>query len=341
MRILPINQIKLGMKLAQNIYRYDSLLAFPKGITIRPFELQALKQYNIEYVLVLDSHQTIGKKDDINFTLDIIEAVYKQNTLWNGEFGKELYDKLESRIIKNKKIINYLNELRYLDSYSFAHCINISIVIGLLLSVEEKVDNELVHLVLLTLLHDIGRIKLNNVFNKEGKLNDEEFKMLQKHPEYSFDLLKKAGFTEYELKFVQETHEKYDGSGYPMKLKGKEISNLAQLILIADVYNALSSFRPYRRAYLPYEVVQMINEERNKGFGPDYVDFFLENFIPYRIGCLVELNNGQTAVVKRLHKQAKTLPVVDIVNEETGKQIMTIDLALRKDLRIKKIIQTY
>lgn len=340
MKILPLDKVRIGMKLAQNIYRYDSLLAFPKGITIEGFELNALRKYNIEYVLVLDSHQSIGKKDDINFTLDIIESVFKQNTLWNEEFGRQLYEKLEEKIIKNKKVMKYLNELRYLDSYSFAHCVNISVVIGVLLAINERVDEELTHLVYLTLLHDVGRIKMRKVFAKEGKLNEDEFRLLQKHPYFSFQLLKKAGFTEYELKFVQETHEKFDGSGYPSKLKGNEISNLAQLILIADVYNGLSSFRPYRRAYYPYEVVQIIKEERNKGFGPIYVDHFLENFIPYRVGTLVELNDGKFAKVKHLHTQAKTLPIVELVAEH-GERKKTIDLAVKKDLRIKRIVQSY
>jgi len=340
-KILPIDQVRMGMKLAQNIYRHDSLLAFPKGIVIHAFELQTLKQYNIDYVLVVDSYQHIGGKEDINFTLDIIESVYTQSTLWSPEFGKALYDKLEMRIIKNKRIMGYLNELRFFDSYSFAHCINISAIVALMLSIEGEVDEELADLTFVTLMHDIGRIKMPEIFNKEGKLNDKEFEELKKHPQYSFKLLRKAGFSEYELKFVLETHEKWDGTGYPLKIAGKDISDLAQLILLADYYNALSSFRPYRRAFLPFEVISMLEEEREKAIGKRYLDLFLQKFVPYRVGCMVELNNGSVAIVRKLHERVKTLPIIDIVSEQTGERITTVDLAYRQDLRIQKIIVTY
>lgn len=340
MKILHINKVKIGMKLAQNIFRNDSLLAFPKGVTITGFELTALKNYGLEYILVNESFYKDNSYDDINYTLDVIESVYTHNTLWDQEFGKELYEQIEKRIIKNKRLRKYLNELRALDSYSFAHCINISVVTGLMLKRGNQIDKDFIHLMLLTLVHDVGRIKMNKIFNKEGKLTSDEFRQLQKHPEVSYKLLRKAGFSEYELKFVQETHEKYDGTGYPYKLKGEEISNLAQIILIADVYNALSSHRPYRDAFLPHEVVEIIKEEDGKGFGNQYVEHFLKCFEPYKKGDQVELTDGSIGIVKIIHSRTKMLPIVDILNEN-GVNVKTIDLANHKEIAIKKIIQPY
>lgn len=342
MKVVAINQLKKGMFLAQNIYRHDSLLAIPKGTMIDQLEVQAIKYYNLDYVLVIEENRKIKRQEDLRFTLEIIESAYKNTTLWEKEFGEELYEELEKRIIKNRMIQKYLIQLRKFDTYSFAHCINISIVIASILRKEKRPDKKFIHIVLLALLHDVGRLTMKDVFNKQGKLNDKEYLQLIQHPQKSFEMLKKAGFLDFELKFVQETHEKWDGTGYPFKLKEREIEDLAQLIHIADVYNGLSSYRPYRgEVFSPYEVMRFIQEDMGKRFGEVFVNVFLDRFSPYSVGSKVELSDGNIAVVSRIHKGRKTLPIVDIISENSGERIKTIDLGFRKDLRIRKILQSY
>lgn len=341
MKIVPLDQIRIGMRLGQNIYRHDGLLAIPKGSVILRKELDTLSYFLLDFVLVSERTELVVAKDDINFTLNILESAYMQSNLWDKEFGKELFAHISKRIIKNRKLRKYLNDLRELDSYSYAQSINISMITATLLSPDKKVDEELANIVLLSLVHDVGRNQMDDIFNKEGKLTEEEFKQLTTHPMVSLKMLKKAGFSEYELKFVTETHEKWDGSGYPQKMKGSEISDLAQLIFISDVYNALSSYRPYRGIYSPYSVIQIIENEKNKMFGEKYIDIFLERFTPYPIGTMVELNNGETAIVSRIRSKRKLLPIVEVIDDLTGERSALIDLAVDNSLRIKKIIQSY
>lgn len=341
MKILPISKITIGMRLGQNIYRHDGMLAIPRGSLIFQKELDTLRYFLLDFILVAEKSEIKSKKDDINFTLNILEAAYRQTSLWNLEFGQKLYEEVSSMIIRNKRLRKYLNELRNLDSYSYAQSINISMIVASLLAPDRQVDSELAKIVLLTLFHDIGRIEMTDIFNKEGKLTNEEYIKLTTHPERSFKLLRKAGFSEYEMKFVTETHEKWDGGGYPARIKAQEISDLAQLIFIADVYNGLSSYRPYRGIYSPYSVIQIIENEKNKMFGEEYIKIFLDRFIPYPIGTLVELNNGSTASVTRYRSNRKLLPVIEIISDKTGERVSVVDLAHEQNLRIKKIIQNY
>lgn len=341
MKIMPLNRIQIGMRLGQNIYRHDGMLAVPKGSLIYQKELDTLRYFFIEFVLVSGQNEMVGKKDDINYTLNILEAAYKQSTLWDKTFGELLYEKVSAGILKNRRLKKYLNDLRELDSYSYAQSINISMVIANLLSPEKVVDDELANLVLLSLIHDVGRIQMNDIFNKDGKLTEEEYQKLTQHPLVSLKMLQKAGLDSYQLKFVSETHERWDGGGYPYRIKAEEISELAQLIFIADVYNALSSYRPYRGIYSPYSVIQIIENEKNKMFGEAYVELFLDRFTPYPVGAMVELNNGYTAIVKRMRSHRKLLPIVEIISEKTGERTAIVDLSVEKDLRIKKIIQSY
>lgn len=340
MHILPITQIKQGQRLAQNIFRHDGLLAFTKGTSLKQVHIEALHSLRLDSVMVHEDNTKI-REDDINFTLQIIESSYKYSSVWEKEFGEEMYKKVSKKIIKNRRICKYLNQLRVVDTYSFAHCINISVIVALILRNQNGVDDELVDITYLSLIHDIGRIKMKGIFEKVDKLTDKEFDKIRQLPEISYKLLKKAGFSSYDIQFALETHEKYDGSGYPLQIKQSEISDLAQIIFIADVYNALSSYRPYRTVFPPYEVMQIIESEKNKSFGEKYVNLFLEKFKPYRIGVMVEMNNGKIGVVKRISSINNTLPVIDILSNETGEKIETIDLRHHPELKITKILNEY
>jgi HD-GYP domain-containing protein (c-di-GMP phosphodiesterase class II) len=339
-KIMSLHQVKPGMVLAQNLFRHDSLLALPKGTVLFDYEINVVKSMGIEYALVYEQIKDQVVRYDVNYMLDIIESGFTQNSLLEKKYAKALYDLIENRIIKNKKVQEYLNQLRIIDSYSFSHCVNVAVIVALILNDKRPLTKEFAEVVYMVLLHDIGRIHVKHVFNKQGILTNKEYEELIKHPEYSFQMLKKAGFDEHEIRFVIEHHEKYDGSGYPWKVKKEEICDLAQLVQLADMYNGLSSFRPHRIEFEPFEVIEMIQKEKGRSFNPRLVDLFMERFIPYRVGCIVELNNGWTAVVKELHAVKKTLPVIEIISDKISMKAISINLSYQKDLRIKKIIQS-
>lgn len=337
MEIVPIKDVLFYSRLGQNIYRHDGLLALPRGTILKKNEIEELKYHGIDYVIVFDGRTNTGEENDVNFTLNVIESAFTKTTLWNENFGKEIFDYIRKHVIKNKKISKLLNELRIVDSYSFAQCINISIIVVSLLKKQINNVEFLSKMAFISLLHDIGRLKMIDIITKKGNLTDNEFEKLKMHPEESYKLLKKAGFADEDILFVTETHEKFNGTGYPYRLKGNQISDLGQLILIADVYNALSSFRPYRDVYNPHKVSKMIEEEKGKAFNEDIVKLFRDNFEPYKKGIQVELNDGSLARVKTT-QYSKTLPVVEVIDEDTNDILKTIDLSLTDKIRIKKIV---
>jgi energy-coupling factor transport system substrate-specific component len=135
-------------------------------------------------------------------------------------------------------------------------------------------------------LHDIGKINISDVIlNKPGKLTDEEFAEMKKHTVYGRDMLVRAsknlGETAY-LKMAKEIayshHEWWDGSrGYPERLKGKDIPLSARIMAVADVYDALVSVRPYKKAFSVDEAFRIITEESGTHFDPEVVDAFVKN----------------------------------------------------------------
>ena len=138
-------------------------------------------------------------------------------------------------------------------------------------------DQSLVEMRRGALLHDIGKLGVPDaILLKPGKLTEEEWIIMRKHPQYSFEMLSPDPYLRYALDITYCHHEKWDGSGYPRGLKGEEIPLSARLFAFADVWDALTSDRPYRAALTPEAAVQYIRESAGTHFDPRYVDTFLE-----------------------------------------------------------------
>jgi len=131
-------------------------------------------------------------------------------------------------------------------------------------------------------LHDVGKISINdNILKKPGKLTDEEFNEMKKHASFGEQIIEKietltkeSDFLNYAKIFAASHHEKWDGSGYPRGLKENEIPLLGRIMAIADVYDALTSVRPYKKAFSHEEAVRIITEGSGAQFDPELVEIF-------------------------------------------------------------------
>lgn len=140
-----------------------------------------------------------------------------------------------------------------------------------------KNEQEQYNIYLIALLHDIGKIGIpDEIINKKSKLTDEEFKIVKQHPEIGSDILKNIESIPEIRTGVRWHHERYDGNGYPDKLKGEDIPEYAQIVAVADSYDAMTSNRSYRNL-LPQSVVrQEIEKGRGTQFSPKMADIMLE-----------------------------------------------------------------
>jgi len=129
-------------------------------------------------------------------------------------------------------------------------------------------------------LHDLGKIAIpDNILNKPAKLTNEEYEIMKTHAQIGYDILKnsKRELLKTAAIIAYEHHEKWDGSGYPRGLKGKEISIEGRITALADVFDALGSDRCYKKAWPDEKIFELIENERAKHFDPDLVDIFFEH----------------------------------------------------------------
>jgi PAS domain S-box-containing protein len=137
-------------------------------------------------------------------------------------------------------------------------------------------EDEIVHIRRGALLHDIGKMGIPDaILHKPGKLTDEEWQIMRKHPELALSFLSHIAYLRPALDIPYSHHEKWDGSGYPLGLKGEQIPLAARIFAIADVYDALATDRPYRKAWPREKVLAYIAGQAGKHFDPRIVQEFM------------------------------------------------------------------
>lgn len=162
------------------------------------------------------------------------------------------------------------------DEYTAGHNYRVAMY-GLQLAQAMNLDSELLRaLARGGLIHDVGKIQIpSEILNKPGKLDTDERTVIEQHPLIGYEMCKYIGFMTEELSVIRHHHEKWDGTGYPDKLKGTEISLPARILAIADVYDALTSRRSYREPWSQERTLQIIVEGSGTHFDPECVSAFV------------------------------------------------------------------
>lgn len=186
-------------------------------------------------------------------------------------FTDEPFERMTNSMIPSVKAMVVRTENK--DTYTAGHTFRVTMY-ALKLAEEMKLKPEQLRIIVQGgLLHDVGKINIpDSILNKPGKLTPEERAIIEKHPVIGYEMCKKLGFMKEELSIVRSHHEKWDGSGYPDRLRGEEISLYARIAAVADVYDALTSDRSYRKAWSHYDAMKLIKENKGTHFDPQCVD---------------------------------------------------------------------
>ena len=240
---------------------------------------------------------------------------------------------------KPANMVNIL-DVRRKEGYMFSHAVNtciLSIMTGITMGYNSK---QLDELGLAAMLHDVGKIKFpKNVARQfSNKLTKSEREEYKRHPFYSLEILRRNETVSVNvLNACFQHHERWNGSGYPMGLKGKEISEYAQIISIADVYERLIVGMPHRLPTPVYYAAAILNKASGEFFNPAIVDIFNQNVAIYPIGKMVRLNNQQSGVILGVDIKNKTVPIVRITSspdEKDNNKIIELDLMKNADIFI-------
>lgn len=334
MTFVPIDQLEEGMMLDRDVYLYNYKTC--KIAMLRSGQILTKSYINkLDELDILGAYIHTDEKKEIFESYSPINRELRQEAISNVKCVFEMFDKTAQNININcinqtmevsKKLVNALKKnreanlsianLKLYDDYTYNHSFGVSVLsiaIGLSLGLK---TNDLYELGFCALLHDIGKMSVPiEIIAKPARLTSEEFQIVKQHPAKGAEFFLKHQLANKKVcAGVLTHHEKFDGSGYPNGLSGEEIPLFGRIISIADVYDALTSVRPYRNPSTPAETIEYIMGSSGNAFDVSIVEAFLKKVSPYPIGSCVKLSNGEIAIIAGQNERHPLRPVIRLFN---------------------------
>lgn len=242
-----------------------------------------------------------------------------------------LVGRVVESIFRQQNALLPLAQLKNHDDYTFQHCVS---VCALMTSFARALDlpREIIREIATgALLHDVGKATIpDTILNKPGKLTDTEFEQIKTHVVQSKIILETTpGISPIALAIAAQHHERFDGSGYPNRLKGEAIDRYGQMGAIVDVYDAITSDRCYHKGMPPTEALRKMLEWSKFHFNPELVQVFIRSIGIYPTGSLVRLESGRLAIVDEQRPDTLTQPCVNIIFHTRGYYLKPERIELR------------
>lgn len=346
MRLVPINQITNDMVLAQDIFaNHDSVSPIIRqGALLDHDIIEKLERHGIMVVFVQDlqeapmassasheplSHNVAKVTPAINDELrdkaldnlqDIFEFVsisgediHTSSAQLVGQLDN-IVDGLVGALVNDHSVLVNINDLKSYDDYTYHHSLSVAVLAISMGQALNFSQTELNRLGMCAMMHDIGKTAIPiEIIHKPSRLDKNEFSLIQTHSSAGFEYLTKTHIGDEKIwSGVLYHHEKYDGTGYPNGLKAEEIPIWSRIISVADVYDALTSSRPYRAPMEPAQAIEYIMGGVGSAFDFDVVQALIRKIDLYPIGTCLELSNGTFAVV--LDNENQLRPVVQLLH---------------------------
>ena len=341
MRFVPTNCLREGMILADNLYNNYGELLLSGGLVLNEDYLKSIRRLKYNGIYIDDDiSKDIPVLNMISETIKAKTVKGIRDVFIQSENGrkpshkqivstKAMVEEIIEQILSREKLMVNVVDMKVFDDYTYYHSVNVAvlaIVIGVALGMERQ---ELCELGYAALLHDIGKVFIKkDILNKPGKLNREEFEEMKKHSLLGCEHIKRGyGMSELSVLGILDHHERYDGDGYPNNIRENRISRFGRIISIVDVYDALTSDRPYRSGLLPAEAMEYIMASSGTLFDPELVQIFARKIAPYSVGSSVLLSNGNTAIVMENYEELCMRPRIRVYQEQ-GKDVEPYEIDL-------------
>jgi putative nucleotidyltransferase with HDIG domain len=327
---VEVNKLYPGDVLAHDIYLKNGLLVIKGGTELTEMQIAKLKKMK-GMVVTLDLTK-VYKKATVASKVLMLKAAKGQSVKQEEVF--ELVNPFIKEANREKNAVRLLLQLQSQDEYTFQHTVNIGIIarfLGFWLGYGKK---DLEEITLAGALHDIGKSQIpQEILNKPNLLTPNEFEIMKMHTTRGYEILKKSGnYSENIMLAVLQHHERMDGKGYPLGLRGKEIHPFARIVAIADIYHAMTSDRVYKKSVNPFFALDSLRKSLNN-LDTEMIFMFVDKMLDYYLGCRVLLNDGNVGSIVYINRNNITRPLIKL--EDSGD---IIDLKIKRRLDIIKII---
>lgn len=380
MKQIPVTELVPGMVTSEDVLTYDLKMIVPKGVVLTENIIARLEGYSIYYIHVEDEiatefYNTISGTQQEENTADRLSS--KERMRSSSQFqhfcqdfnhcAEHFRDNLMASLyrgepFKSNELVEETLQLMYQDDSSisvfdmllnmknkddsvYVHCIDVALISNMLSKWLHFSEEDQVMTTACGLFHDVGKFLLPmNVLRKPGKLTPEEFEIIKTHTIEGFHLLSNYDHIPLPVKNTALMHhEKCDGSGYPYGIKGDEIDKYSKIVTIADIFDAMTSERIYRKAMCPFTVIKSFEDEGIQKYEMKYILTFLENVANSYLNHRVTLSNGMEGNVIFINHGAYSRPIIrtennEIINLQDEYYQNILNLSNQKNVSIETII---
>lgn len=362
MKLVSVDKLEPGLVVSENIYTIDDRLVLSKGTVLDADDIARIKAHSLYNIFVEDKKVEVAPKKEA--AAPVGNLSYAERLKKTEEFIKfkqhieESAEELEEhfRMIVNDTmaldierltepvyhlfveaggtsgIFDMLHNLRDNSDAVYMHSLNVSLISNTLATWMRLSNDEIELATAGGLLHDIGKVLMPaDLLNKKTALTVYEKKVMREHVLKGYNLVKDKDIDIRIKNCVLMHHEKRDGSGYPLGLKGEKIDQIASIVIVANLYDDLTCKRENRDPICPFEVIERFEKEGLERFDPNVIMTFLSNIVNTFIANRVLLSNGQAGEIIFINPEHLSKPVVKCGTEY-------LDLSAKREISIISVV---
>lgn len=361
MKSVSVSSLEVGTVIKSDIFNENGSIILAGGSTLEKKHIDYFIAHNIDFVFVNEVSEDIP---DTQFTpessvkayrtlkeiyerlISISKRVYNEAQKEKPDIDiNEIIDTLKEIVVpllKENDILRTLSNIKTEENYLYTHPVNVGLMAPMLAKWLKMPEDQQFLAAVIGFLHDIGKARVRQeLFYKSEPLSSSELAEVKDHVMHSYDLLKEV-FKDVDSDIISKrdvdillqvslsNHERTNGSGYPFGLKGDSITDMAKLIAVIDVYDAITSNRHYRKGISPYVAFKLLKEESFRGLSPKMSQVFLKNISRFFINNKVRLSDGRVGEVVYVNKFEVSRPLVrvgeDFVDLSTNYSVDIIEV---------------
>ncbi len=339
--------------MSEDVFNAYGLHVLSKGTSLNEKEISRIFQHQIDYVDIevrsglageapADEPQVKAPLSAYNPLLrplyydavagaeQLFERALVEGRIYEDDV-KESFQPLVENFRTERDVVSLLLMLNSQDDYTYQHSVQVGMLSYYIARWLGWTEEETVRAGKAGFLHDVGKCRIAEaILNKPSRLDDEEFKEIQNHPQYGYEILTRSFNDSGVALAALQHHERIDGTGYPQGLSGEQIHPMAKIVAVADVYSAMISSRVYSEKKDLLFVLRELYELSFKELDPDVTHTFIRHMVPNFIGKRVELSNGEFGTIVMSNPTDFFRPLVHV-----GDQF--IDLSVVRDLSILRV----
>ncbi len=356
LRSYDVDELRSGMKVGRDVLDMDGKVILKKNTTLNADTIDKLITQNIFSVYIDEDIDEREEAKDVVGQDFLIDQDYIEKYGQTYEAVSDIYYEFEhhnrldtesiefilnpdniKEICDGSTAITQIHNMMRKGDYTIHHATNVGILAGVAAKWIGYDNSMMEDLIVSGILSEIGKVKVpKEILNKKGKLEPEEFEQIKRHVDYGYDGLKLSELKNKSnvLSGILHHHERCDGSGYPNRLKGDQISDFGKIIAILDIYDAMAANRSYAKRNSPFDIFKVLYEDVLKGkLDTRFGILFMRKLRNALNGNWVGLSDGQRAKIVYIDEARVTAqPIVQTVKNEF------IDLNKKSDLKVETLL---